>query len=750
LQQKPLIEYAQAIICGVVKMTSLTSKEFDYLRKKLTREPNDLELKVIEAEWSEHCSYKSSKGLIRQLPCKGKYVLLGPGFDAAALDIGDGYVVSVHIESHNHPSVIEPYGGAATGVGGVIRDIISMGTRPIALLDALRFGKIDGSAKRYSKARWLFKNVVKGIADYGNCIGVPTVAGEVEFDPSFDDYCLVDVASIGFGQRDQIVRNHASNGDYIILAGGSTGREGMGGAAFASKEMSEENRSAVQIPDPFQEKLLMEATLEAVEKHLVKALKDLGGGGLSCCLSELSHTLEKGFDIELSKIHSKEKNLEPAGLMVSESQERMLFVTDSIKLKGLRKTFRKYDLSYSLIGRVKDHSDLVLKFKGKIVGKMPSSLISNAPLAQRSSERPRNMDKIQNARTSPEQPSNLHNVLLSMLSDPSIASKSWIYEQYDHEVGTRTVIKPGSSDASVLRLTDNKFISVKLDGNSKQCYLDPYNGTLGCLSECTRNVVCTGAEPIGVIDHLQFGSPENPHTYWSLEESVRAIVDFCKFMDLPVVGGKVSLYNEILKGPIKPSPVIGCLGLIENAGWITLSSLGPSSTIFIIGLTSDEMGGSEYYEYYHNIVGGIVPKLDLKIDMLNKRVMLSLIRANLVTCAHDCSKGGLAIALCEMAIGGKVGLEANLDLLPTTCSRLDYLLFSESQSRFLFATSDPKGVENLLKVFPGLVYARIGKSSTIRSSENNRIVITKSGLSIITSFIAELEKNYNSLSRTMC
>jgi phosphoribosylformylglycinamidine synthase subunit PurL len=272
---------------------------------------------------------------------------------------------------------------------------------------------------------------------------------------------------------------------------------------------------------------------------------------------------------------------------------------------------------------------------------------------------------------------------------------------------------------------------------------------LGCLSECTRNVVCTGAEPIGVIDHLQFGSPENPQIYWSLEESVRAIVDFCKFMDLPVVGGKVSLYNEIVKGPIKPSPVIGCLGLIENAGWITISSLRPSNTIFIIGLTSDEMGGSEYYEYYHNIVGGIVPKLDLKIDMLNKRVMLSLIRANLVMCAHDCSKGGLAIALCEMAIGGKVGLEANLDLLPTMCSRLDYLLFSESQSRFLFATSDPTGVENFLKVFPGLIYARIGKSSTIRSSENNRIVITKSELPIISILITEIEKNYDSLSRTM-
>lgn len=730
-------------------MTSLTSKEFEYLREKLTREPNDLELKVIEAEWSEHCSYKSSKKLIRQLPSKGKHVLLGPGSDAAALDIGDGYVVSVHIESHNHPSVIEPYGGAATGVGGVIRDIVSMGTRPIALLDALRFGKIDRSAKKYSKARWLFKNVVKGIADYGNCIGVPTVAGEVEFDPSFDEYCLVDVASIGFGRTDQIVRNHASNGDYIILAGGATGREGMGGAAFASKEMSEENRSAVQVPDPFEEKLLMEATLEAVEQHFVKALKDLGGGGLSCCLSELSDTLGKGFDVDLSKIHSKENNLEPAGLMVSESQERMLFVTDFTKLKGLRKTFRKYDLSYSLIGRVKDHGDLVLKFKGKIVGKMPSSLISDAPLAPRSSARPQYIDEIQNARTSPAQPSNLQKVLLSMLSDPSIASKSWIYEQYDHEVGTRTVIKPGSSDASVLRLTDNKFISMKLDGNSKQCYLDPYYGTLGCLSECSRNVVCTGAQPIGVIDHLQFGSPENPQTYWSLEESVRAIVDFCKFMDLPVVGGKVSLYNETVKGPIKPSPVIGCLGLIENAGWITTSALKPSNTIFIIGLTSDEMGGSEYYEYYHNIVGGIVPKLDLKADMLNKRVMLSLIRENLVTCAHDCSKGGLAVALCEMALVGRVGVKANLDLLPNTCNRVDNLLFSESQSRFLFATSEPTGVENLLKVTPGLIYAKIGKSSSLTGYKNNKLVFTKSGSPIISSSLTELEKNYNSLSRTM-
>jgi phosphoribosylformylglycinamidine synthase subunit PurL len=731
------------------RMTSLTSEEYEYLREKLTREPNDLELRVIEAEWSEHCSYKSSRRLIKQLPTKGKNVLVGPGSDAAALDVGDGYALSVHIESHNHPSVVEPYGGAATGVGGVVRDIVSLGTRPIALLDALRFGNIDNSAKNYSRTKWLFRNVVTGIAHYGNCIGVPTVAGEVEFDASFDEYCLVDVASIGFGRSDRIIRNHASTGDYIILAGGATGREGMGGAAFASKQMLEENRSAVQVPDPFEEKLLIEAIVEAVEQHYIKALKDLGGGGLSCCLSELSDTLEKGFDIELSKIHSKENNLEPSGLMLSESQERMLFVTDSQKLKGLKNIFRKFGLRFSLIGRVKDNHNLVLRFKGKIVGKMPSNLVCHAPIATRLSARPRHIYEFQKVGILPMIPPNLQEVLYAMISNPSLASKSWVYEQYDHEVGTRTVLKPGSADAAVLRLTDNKFLSIKLDGNSKHCYLDPYYGTLGCLSESSRNVVCTGAEPIGIIDHLQFGNPENPQTFWSLEESVRAIVDFCKFMDIPVIGGKVSLYNETFNGPIKPTPVIGCIGIIKDAKWITRSALKPSNTIFIIGLTSDEMGGSEYYEVFHKIVGGIVPRLDLNTDRLNQITMLSLVRDNLITCAHDCSKGGLAIALCDMALEGRTGLEVNLDLIPNTCSRIDNLLFSESQSRFVFATSKPTDVENLLKATPGLAYARIGNSWSLSGYRNNKIVLTKSGSCVICSPLEELEKNYNSLTKTM-
>lgn len=727
-------------------MTSLSIEELEYLRKKLAREPNEIELRVLEAEWSEHCSYKSSRRLIERLPRKGDRLLLGPSSDAAGLDVGNGFVLSVHIESHNHPSAIEPYGGAATGVGGVIRDILSMGTRPIALLNSLRFGDIDENARGHSKSKWLFGNVIRGIADYGNCIGVPTVAGEVEFDSSFNDYCLVDVASIGLGRADQIVSNRANSGDYIVLVGGATGRDGIGGAAFASKDMYEENRSAVQVPDPFEEKLLIEAIMEAVEKCHIKALKDLGGGGLSCCLSELSDTLEKGFDVDLSKVHSREDALGPAELMVSESQERMLLVTDLKGLKSMKNILKKYGLKFSIIGRVKDHRDLVLRFRGEVVGKMPSALVSHAPLALRRSARPQYINELMKGTIAPAIPRDLKKVLLAMISCPSIASKSWVYEQYDHEVGTRTVIKPGWSDASVLRLPNNKFVSVKLDGNSKHCYLNPYRGTLGCLSECTRNMICTGAEPIGIIDHLQFGNPENPETFWPLEESVRAIADFCKFMEIPVVGGKVSLYNETAGGPIKPTPLIGCIGTIDRADWITRPALEPANSIFILGKSKDEMGGSEYYEYYHKICAGKVPDVDLMIDKLNKRVMLSLIKNNLVTCAHDCSKGGFAIALCETAMAGRTGLEVNLDLLPNSCSRLDNLLFSESQSRFIFATSDPEKVEKSLREVPGLVYAKLGKSL---ARGDNKIVLLKSGSPIVYSSIEELEDEYSSLSKIM-
>ena len=687
-------------------MAALTNEESRDLARKLDREPNRVEKEIVGAEWSEHCSYKSSKRFIKMLPNKGKHVVIGPGYDAGVLDIGDGYVVTVHIESHNHPSAVDPYGGAATGVGGVIRDIISMGSRPIALLDALRFAPLDCS----SNSEWLFRNVVKGIGDYGNCIGVPTVAGEIEFDPSFSDYCLVDVASIGFGRRDAIVQNTANIDDLIILVGGSTGRDGIHGASFASKTYIHHDRSAVQIPDPFLEKLLIEAITEAVEEGAIKALKDLGGGGLSCCLSEMSDSLGKGFDIELNEVHVKEKRMSALELMLSESQERMLIITDGLKIDKLRRIFEKYELQFVIMGKVKDHRNLVIRCKEKIVANIPSNIVANAPMAKKLSKRPAYLSTLRLAFTPPATPSNLTKVLLSMLSNPSIASKEWIYRQYDHEVGLRTILKPGCADASVLRLNNGKFISVKLDGNSKHCYIDPYHGTLGCLSEACRNVACTGAYPIGIIDHLQFGSPENPEVFWSFRRAVNAITNYCKYMKIPVIGGKVSFYNETANGPIKPTPVIGAIGLIEEKRMITQPALDNGDAIFIVGTTADEIGGSEYYEYFHHKTGGNVPKVDMNIDKLNLRSTLLLIDKNVVSCVHDCSKGGAAVAVSEMAILGGVGFNIFIDKIPNSCSNTDNLLFSESHSRYIIGTQEPKRVEKILSDIDGLVFSRIGKA----------------------------------------
>jgi phosphoribosylformylglycinamidine synthase subunit PurL len=727
-------------------MSILTSEELDYLKNKLQRYPNEAELNIVGAEWSEHCSYKSSKKYLKLLPTKGRRVVVGPGYDAGIIDIGDSFVVTVHIESHNHPSAVEPYGGAATGVGGVIRDIISMGTRPIALLDALRFSPITKTNKKYSKSKWLFRNVVRGIADYGNCIGVPTIGGEVEFDRSFEDYCLVDVASIGIGRKDQIITNSANIDDFVVLAGGSTGRDGIHGASFASKTLEQENRSAIQIPDPFLEKLLMEATIEASKQGCIKAVKDLGGGGLACCLSETADALKRGFDIELGSIHTKQKNMIPIELMISESQERMMYITDQSKIDTLKAIFDKYEIKYAIIGRVRKHQDLVIRCNGKLVARMPSNLIVNPPLVLRKSKSPFYLKELRKKIIISNIPNDLNTVLLSMLSNPTIAEKSWVYRQFDHEVGLRTVLKPGLGDASVLKITSNKFISAKLDGNSKHCFLDPYQGTLGCLSEVRRNVISTGADPIGVIDHLQFGSPEDPEVFWTFTQAINAITIFCKYMKIPVVGGKVSLYNETMKGAIKPSPVIGMLGLIEKESLITQCGLMPENSIFIIGSTLDEMGASEYYEYYHNIIGGNVPKLNFRRDKLNGQVILQLIRKYLVDCVHDCSKGGLAVALSEMAIQGGTGIVINLDSIPNSCSRIDNLLFSESNSRYIIGTSKPAAVEKYLAGINGLVYAQIGY---VTGTHNLVRFIIKKDKEIVNLSIKSLTESYRKLERIM-
>jgi phosphoribosylformylglycinamidine synthase II len=724
-----------------MKMDVLTKKELKYLEQELKRKANEIEKDAVGAQWSEHCSYKSSKKYLQMLPMKGRYVVVGPGYDAGVLDVGDGFVLTVHIESHNHPSAVEPFGGAATGVGGVIRDIMAMGTRPIALLDALRFAPIIDDNHSVAKSKWLFKNVVKGIADYGNCIGVPTVGGEIEFDPSFQDYCLVDVAAIGFGRKEDIITNEAEADDIIVLAGGSTGRDGIRGASFASKTLEKEDRSAVQIPDPFLEKLLLEATMEAVKQGCLKCIKDLGGGGLSCCLSETSDNLGKGFDIELAKIHTRESHMMPNELMISESQERMLFITDKPKLSILQSILDKYGIKYSIIGTVQEHQDLIVRHSGKVIMQMPSHLVAHAPLVDRPAKRPSYIGKLKTVKR-PLQPSNLGKVLLSLLASPTIASKRWVYQQYDHEVGIRTVIKPGAGDATVMRLDNGKFVAVKLDGNSKHCYLDPYQGTLGVLSEGFRNIVCTGAEPIGVVDHLQFASPEDPEIYWTFTQTVNAIISYCRYMEIPVVGGKVSFYNETAKGPIKPSPVIGTLGLVESESSLTQMAFSANESIFIVGHTPPEMGGSEYYEYFHRITGGTVPQVDLKVDRQNRAAILNLIRTGLVSCAHDCSKGGIAVALAEMAIAGSIGFKVQLDSIPNSCKQIDELLFSETQSRYIIATKDPENVHKLLSA-KGVRFAEFGK--TIPTN----IEFIKGKRDMISLSLKQLQSNFYLLERIL-
>jgi phosphoribosylformylglycinamidine synthase len=1174
----------------------LTRAEIDLVRKVLKREPNDLEWSILDAEWSEHCSYKSSKQLLKLFSSKGKNVLIGPGYDAGVIDLGQGYVITLHIESHNHPSAIDPYGGAATGIGGVLRDILSMGSRPIALIDLLRFGSIDKS----SHSRWLFKNVVRGIADYGNCIssedliyftnsslfhvanaktfydefsssgkllpefdghgltitrpkvdlrvlsfdfedkearfckvsrvykasvsrllriqttlgrtisvtpdhpmfvlensvlrtkqardlrpgdslpvvcdfpfsrqpisqaheidlieelsrrglvegvtvscekprlievkkilaplfrkagvtagqmshffsnnyiplktylsiealggcplerrnlllysgrgrvnrvpavlkvdssfsrligyflaegcrheetgnhgrrktsrliwtfrrdeteyiedlcetlraigvrysrrhthtntvqvkvssrilgllfkdvlscgsdsysmripnlfyglsrelmldvlkgilrgdasiktsskssaitlnyasssatlfqqvllllqsmgcmprtevawhkstvplyvleingrkrlsslkdllprsvsskagrrisqykqpsaehprfslyeklatvkvtdleeltgnfsvynfevegthnyvttggivthncvGVPTVAGEIEFDESFERNCLVDVACIGLGRRNELTLGEARvAGDLLVLIGGSTGRDGIRGATFASKNLAEDaesERSSVQVPDPFMKKLLLDALLEAVQTGSIRGMKDLGGGGLSTALSEIGAKGNAGIDVELTRVALRESDMTPIEIMTSESQERMLLVLPPSKAERTLSILRKYGITYSIIGKVTRDRRLTVRYRGKVVASLPIEFVANAPPIPRRAKHSYLKTKIEK----PIQPSNLSKVLLSLLASPNIASKRWVYQQYDHEVGIRTVIKPGRADAAVLRLPNGKYLAVKGDGNSKISSLDPYNGAAGCVSEACRNIIAVGAEPIAVVDHLQVGDPADPEVYWSFKEMVKGMADYCRAVGLPVVGGKVSFYNEdaLTKQAIKPSPIALVIGLVQDKEQIMSPSFkNEDDAIFMIGETESELGGSEYYEQIP-FTGGDPPKVRPSKEEATNASILELIRDRRVTAVHDCSKGGLAVALAEMCMAGDIGAEVKLD--NPKGMRSDELLFSETHGRFLISVN-PHLIDDVRKVLTtsGVFHAIIGR-----------------------------------------
>ena len=707
---------------------NLTDEEIRYAVEKLQREPNEVEWAMLEAQWSEHCSYKSSKPLLKQLPSKGPRVLVGPGFDASVIDIGDGWAVTLHIESHNHPSAVDPYGGAATGVGGVVRDILSLGTRPIALLDPLRFGSFESL-----HTRWLFDNVVRGIADYGNCIGVPTVGGEVEFDPFFERNCLVDVACVGLGRKDRFVLGEARNpGDLVYLVGGRTGRDGIRGASFASKTLTDKSdteRSAVQVPDPFTKKLIIEAILEVVEAKIIQGMKDLGGGGLTCGLSEIAAKAGTGIEIDLDKIHTRESDMQPAEIMISESQERMLLLIQEKDERRLVNILEKWEVGYAKIGHVTNDGLLTIRRGNEVLAKAPAKFVAEAPLSTRSSKRPLYLDALAEV-PEPAIPEDLSQILVALLSSPNIASKEWIYRQYDHEVGIRTIVKPGEADSALLRLPNKRSLALTTGGNSQQCYVDPYWGTVGVVSEALCNLVVAGAEPVAVVDHLQFGDPGNPEVYWTFKEAIRAISNYLKAVDVPCIGGKVSFYNEdsMNRKAIKPSPVIAALGLVEQKTPKILQALREEGDdLIIVGNTSDEMGGSEYYEHIHNLTGGQVSRVNLKKEKILLRSLLRILRSGRVESAHDISKGGLAAALAEMSVQGRKGATVDLDRVPNKTSRMDNLLFSETRSRLVLETK-PRNTARIVSSFKrlGIPAAKIGTvtDNGVEFLSNSQPIIT--------------------------
>ncbi len=683
----------------------MTNEEFKKVKHLLERDPNITELGMFDVMWSEHCSYKSSRPKLKIFEDAEKnydYVLAGPGQDAGVIDIGDGFALAFRIESHNHPSAIEPYHGAATGIGGIIRDILCMGVRPIALLDPLRFG----SLKDNPHSQWLFKYVVKGIADYGNCTGIPTIGGEVEFDDSFESNCLVNVACIGLGSIEDF--KHAPSraynpGDYVILMGGSTGRDGIHGVTFASRtltDMSEADRPAVQIGDPFTKKMIIEATLEAVKTGYVRGLKDLGGGGLTCATSELTGDGNTGAEIDLQKVFTREPGMNSYEIMLSESQERMAFIVKPEGLEKILDVFRKYEMAFAVIGRTDDSKVLKVFDDNNIVVNIPSKALSESPTFKREERKPSYLNELLSQET-PEPSLGLDEIVYRLISSENICSKEWVYRQYDHEVGVRSVIKCGEGDSGVLRIIGtNKFIAASVGVNSKHCFLDPYEGAKSGLAEECANVIANGAKPMAMVNCCNFGNPEIPESFWYFSKAVEGMNDFCRNLRIPIVGGNVSFYNEdeVKKTAIKATPMMMIVGLIEGEeNIITLPFKKVGDEILLIGDTKAELGGSEYHSVIFNLEGGNPPQIDEQKIRKIWEFLFELYERNIVKANHDVNKGGLIIAVAEMCFKNKLG--ADLDFSNTYDGKMreDQFLFSESGGRFIIET-DPKDYKTILEI----------------------------------------------------
>ena len=711
---------------------TVTPEEYERIRRSLRREPTETELGIFSVMWSEHCSYKSSRIHLKKLPTRGPRVLQGPGENAGAVDIGGGLAAVFKIESHNHPSFIEPYQGAATGVGGIIRDIFTMGARPIALLNSLRFGPLEGADA--ARTRRIMEGVVSGIAGYGNSIGIATVGGEIAFEEPYTSNPLVNVLCLGIVKSDALVKGNASGaGNPVYYVGAKTGRDGIHGATMASAEFDEkalEKRPAVQVGDPFMEKLLLEACLELMATDALIGVQDMGAAGLTCSTCEMGSRGGAGIEIDVMHVPQRETGMTPYEIMLSESQERMLLVVKKGREAEVEQIFEKWDLHAAHIGEVTTDGIMRVKDHGTVVAEIPNTaLVDEAPVYDRPTARPAYLDEVATLDLPSLKKVPPQDALLALLASPTIASKRWVYRQYDTMVRTNTIAAAGMS-AGVVRVKGTpRALAISTDGNGRYCYLNPRRGAMLAVAEAARNVACAGAVPIGATNCLNFGNPERPEIMWQLVEAIEGIADACRALDVPITGGNVSLYNETDGRAIYPTPIIGVVGLMEDASRVlTRAFRGDGDAVVLLGEDRGELGGSEYLKTVHGIVRGDAPALDLAREAALIRLVTGSAAAGLLRSAHDCSDGGIAVALAECCFdtGGR-GVTATL--------ADEVELFSESASRIVVSVEASKERELLASAAAAGVPAR-----RIGTTGGTRIALAVNGTSVVDVAVADAER----------